>query len=138
MMKNLLHDTLNLLTSTIKVDAEQLDLRFCFRIISPTKVYTLQAESAVDQMEWIEKITAVITSLLTSQPPGRLLPCSPTSESSSSESPSHQNLRTIEEHTNEKDLHSRNMILISRSSQQLNYLGKGERPVDALKRLTRE
>lgn len=34
--------TVNLLTSTIKVDADQTDLRFCFRIISPTKVYTLQ------------------------------------------------------------------------------------------------
>lgn len=64
-----------------------------------------------------------------------MLPCSPTSESSSSGSPSHQNLCTIEEHTNEKDLASRNMILISRSSQQLNYLGKGEKPVDTLKRL---
>lgn len=32
----------NLLTSTIKVDADQSDLRFCFRIISPVKNYTLQ------------------------------------------------------------------------------------------------
>lgn len=36
--------TVNLMTSTIKVDAEQTDLRFCFRIISPTKNYTLQVE----------------------------------------------------------------------------------------------
>eukprot|EP00252_Welwitschia_mirabilis_P009068 TRINITY_DN21363_c0_g1_i1.p1 TRINITY_DN21363_c0_g1~~TRINITY_DN21363_c0_g1_i1.p1 ORF type:complete len:830 (-),score=162.56 TRINITY_DN21363_c0_g1_i1:388-2877(-) len=63
------HHTVNLLTSTIKVDAEQTDLRFCFRIISPSKVYTLQAESAVDRMDWIEKITAVIASLLSSQLP---------------------------------------------------------------------
>ncbi|KAH6554832.1 hypothetical protein KP509_1Z303500 [Ceratopteris richardii] len=35
-------DSVNLLTSTIKVDAEQTDLRFCFRIISPTTNYTLQ------------------------------------------------------------------------------------------------
>lgn len=34
--------TVNLLTSTIKVDADQSDLRFCFRIISPSKNYTLQ------------------------------------------------------------------------------------------------
>lgn len=34
--------TVNLLTSTIKIDAEQSDLRFCFRIISPSKIYTLQ------------------------------------------------------------------------------------------------
>lgn len=36
--------TVNLMTSTIKVDAEQSDLRFCFRIISPTKNYTLQVD----------------------------------------------------------------------------------------------
>jgi Arf-GAP with coiled-coil, ANK repeat and PH domain-containing protein len=40
--KSVARHTVNLLTSTIKVDAEQSDLRFCFRIISPTKVYTLQ------------------------------------------------------------------------------------------------
>ncbi|EPS72895.1 hypothetical protein M569_01862, partial [Genlisea aurea] len=67
--KSVAQHTVNLLTSTIKVDTEQSDLRFCFRIISPTKNYTLQAESAVDQMDWIEKITAVITSLLSSQTP---------------------------------------------------------------------
>ncbi|KAJ0231407.1 ADP-ribosylation factor GTPase-activating protein AGD1 [Hirschfeldia incana] len=63
----------NLLTSTIKVDADQTDLRFCFRIISPTKVYTLQAENAQDQMDWIEKITGVTTSLLSFQPPERTI-----------------------------------------------------------------
>ncbi|BBG93825.1 ARF GTPase-activating protein, partial [Prunus dulcis] len=35
--KSVAHHTVNLLTSTIKVDADQSDLRFCFRIISPTK-----------------------------------------------------------------------------------------------------
>lgn len=39
------HHTVNLLTSTIKIDADQTDLRFCFRIISPTKTYTLQVPS---------------------------------------------------------------------------------------------
>lgn len=34
--------TVDLRTSTIKIDAEQSDLRFCFRIISPMKTYTLQ------------------------------------------------------------------------------------------------
>lgn len=34
--------TVNLLTSTIKIDADQSDLRFCFRIISPSKIYALQ------------------------------------------------------------------------------------------------
>ena len=43
--KSVAHHTVNLLTSTIKVDADQSDLRFCFRIISPTKNYTLQVES---------------------------------------------------------------------------------------------
>ncbi|KAF8112646.1 hypothetical protein N665_0063s0128 [Sinapis alba] len=65
--------TVNLLTSTIKVDADQTDLRFCFRIISPTKVYTLQAENAQDQMDWIEKITGVTTSLLSFQTPERTI-----------------------------------------------------------------
>ncbi|KAH7668387.1 Pleckstrin homology domain-containing protein [Dioscorea alata] len=58
--------TVDLRTSTIKVGAEQTDLRFCFRIISPMKAYTLQAENAADRMEWIEKITGVIASLLNS------------------------------------------------------------------------
>ncbi|KAF6176992.1 hypothetical protein GIB67_027792 [Kingdonia uniflora] len=40
--KSVAHNTVNLLTSTIKVDADQSDLRFCFRIISPSKNYTLQ------------------------------------------------------------------------------------------------
>lgn len=34
--------TIDLHTSTIKIDAEQSDLLFCFRIISPLKTYTLQ------------------------------------------------------------------------------------------------
>lgn len=45
--KSVAHHTVNLLTSTIKVDADQSDLRFCFRIISPTKNYTLQVQSGV-------------------------------------------------------------------------------------------
>lgn len=40
--KSVARHTVNLLTSTIKVDADQSDLRFCFRIISPSKIYTLQ------------------------------------------------------------------------------------------------
>lgn len=67
--KTVTHHTVNLLTSTIKVDAEQTDLRFCFRIISPSKIYTLQAENAIDRMDWIDKITAVIASLLNSHLP---------------------------------------------------------------------
>ncbi|XP_006647559.1 ADP-ribosylation factor GTPase-activating protein AGD2-like isoform X1 [Oryza brachyantha] len=56
--------TIDLRTSTIKIDAEENDLRFCFRIISPVKAYTLQAETGADQKDWIEKITGVIASLL--------------------------------------------------------------------------
>ncbi|KAF0931761.1 hypothetical protein E2562_005746 [Oryza meyeriana var. granulata] len=55
---------IDLRTSTIKIDAEENDLRFCFRIISPMKAYTLQAETGADQKDWIEKITGVIASLL--------------------------------------------------------------------------
>ncbi|KAK7243302.1 hypothetical protein RIF29_38095 [Crotalaria pallida] len=40
--KSVAHNIVNWLTSTIKVDADQSDLMFCFRIISPTKNYTLQ------------------------------------------------------------------------------------------------
>ncbi|GAU38121.1 hypothetical protein TSUD_318080, partial [Trifolium subterraneum] len=65
--KSVARHTVNLLTSTIKVDAEQSDLRFCFRIISPSKMYTLQAENALDQMDWMEKINGVIASLLSVQ-----------------------------------------------------------------------
>ncbi|TKY73707.1 ADP-ribosylation factor GTPase-activating protein AGD1 [Spatholobus suberectus] len=65
--KSIARHTVNLLTSTIKIDAEQSDLRFCFRIISPSKIYTLQAENALDQMDWMEKITGVIASLLSAQ-----------------------------------------------------------------------
>ena len=53
--KSVAHHTVNLLTSTIKVDADQSDLRFCFRIISPMKVYTLQVchRNAVQTCNWI-------------------------------------------------------------------------------------
>ncbi|KAJ4839767.1 ADP-ribosylation factor GTPase-activating protein agd1 [Turnera subulata] len=71
--KTVARHTVNLLTSTIKVDADQTDLRFCFRIISPMKIYTLQAENAADQMDWIDKITGVITLLLSSQTPEHCL-----------------------------------------------------------------
>ncbi|XP_022725760.1 ADP-ribosylation factor GTPase-activating protein AGD3-like isoform X3 [Durio zibethinus] len=109
--KSVAHHTVNLLTSTIKVDADQSDLRFCFRIISPTKNYTLQAESALDQMDWIEKITGVIASLLSSQAPERCLSASPigsghhrsASESSSFESSDFDHT-ALEEYTSERNL----------------------------------
>ncbi|XP_050275818.1 ADP-ribosylation factor GTPase-activating protein AGD4-like isoform X3 [Quercus robur] len=58
--------TVHLHTSTIKMDAEDMDLRLCFRIISPLKTYTLQAENEADRMEWINKITGAIASLFNS------------------------------------------------------------------------
>ncbi|XP_078448483.1 ADP-ribosylation factor GTPase-activating protein AGD4-like isoform X2 [Wolffia australiana] len=58
--------TVDIRMSSIKMNAEQSDLRFCFRIITPAKTYTLQAENDADRSEWIDKITAVIASLLNS------------------------------------------------------------------------
>ncbi|OVA19209.1 Arf GTPase activating protein [Macleaya cordata] len=58
--------TVDLRTSTIKIDAEHTDLRLCFRIISPAKTYTLQAENEADRRDWVNKITGVIASLLNS------------------------------------------------------------------------
>ncbi|GAB4850689.1 ADP-ribosylation factor GTPase-activating protein agd4 [Ancistrocladus abbreviatus] len=58
--------TVDLRTSTIKIDAEDTDLRLCFRIISPSKSYTLQAETEADRMDWVNKVTGVIASLLNS------------------------------------------------------------------------
>ncbi|KAL6969199.1 ADP-ribosylation factor GTPase-activating protein agd3 [Sarracenia purpurea var. burkii] len=135
--KSVAHHTVNLLTSTIKVDADQSDLRFCFRIISPTKNYTLQAESALDQMDWIEKITGVIASLLSSQ----CLPSSPmgsshhlsASESSSFES-SDFDLAAVEEYTPERlpcGHHERTL----RSSQQLRPYVKSEKPIEVLRKV---
>ncbi|CAK9195534.1 unnamed protein product [Sphagnum jensenii] len=79
--KTIAHHTVNLLTSTIKIDAEQSDLRFCFRIISPSKNYTLQAENAIDRMDWVDKITGVIASLLSNQVPDQVTYRSPMSGS---------------------------------------------------------
>ncbi|XP_022150044.1 ADP-ribosylation factor GTPase-activating protein AGD2-like isoform X3 [Momordica charantia] len=56
----------NLHTSTIKMDAEDSDLRLCFRIISPSKTYTLQAENEADRLDWVNKITGAIASLFNS------------------------------------------------------------------------
>ncbi|XP_057508118.1 ADP-ribosylation factor GTPase-activating protein AGD3-like isoform X2 [Actinidia eriantha] len=140
--KSVAHHTVNLLTSTIKVDADQSDLRFCFRIISPTKNYTLQAESALDQMDWIEKITGVIASLLSSQAPERCLLASPmgnshhrsASESSSFESSDFDNA-AVEEYTSERLVcghHERT----SRSSQQHRPYIKSEKPIDVLRKVS--
>uniref|UniRef100_A0A2P2LTN6 Uncharacterized protein MANES_08G101900 n=3 Tax=Rhizophora mucronata TaxID=61149 RepID=A0A2P2LTN6_RHIMU len=137
--KSVAHHTVNLLTSTIKVDADQSDLRFCFRIISPTKNYTLQAESALDQMDWIEKITGVIASLLSSQAPERCLPTSPmgsghhrsASESSSFESADLDH-SALEEYPSERGLAGTHHERSLRSSQQRSTVDK---PIDVLRRV---
>ncbi|KAL6567921.1 ADP-ribosylation factor GTPase-activating protein agd3 [Orobanche gracilis] len=139
--KSVAHHTVNLLTSTIKVDADQSDLRFCFRIISPTKNYTLQAESALDQMDWIEKITGVIASLLSSQAPESFLPASPmgsghqlsTSESSSFGSADFDH-GAVEEYTSERfaSLHLERPL---RSIQQQKAGLKSEKPIDVLRKV---
>ncbi|KAL6984012.1 ADP-ribosylation factor GTPase-activating protein agd3 [Sarracenia purpurea var. burkii] len=139
--KSVAHHTVNLLTSTIKVDADQSDLRFCFRIISPTKNYTLQAESALDQMDWIEKITGVIASLLSSQPPERCLPASPmggslhrsASESSSFESSDFDHAGA-EEHTSERLVSGHHECAL-KSSQQHRPCTKNEKPIDVLRKI---
>ncbi|GAB4819632.1 hypothetical protein N2152v2_006678 [Parachlorella kessleri] len=57
-------NTVNLLTSTTKPDAEDPTLRYCFRVVSPEKEYTLQAENELEQREWVEAIQGVIACLL--------------------------------------------------------------------------
>ncbi|KAK3018170.1 hypothetical protein RJ639_003840 [Escallonia herrerae] len=138
--KSVAHHTVNLLTSTIKVDADQSDLRFCFRIISPTKNYTLQAESSLDQMDWIEKITGVIASLLSSQTPERCLSASPmgihhrsASESSSFESSDFDHA-AIEEYTMDR-LASAHHERPARISQHQRPGLKIEKPIEMLRRV---
>lgn len=59
-------NTVQLLTSTIKMDAEDASLRYCFRVVSPEKTYTLQAEDELDRREWVEALQSVIAILLNS------------------------------------------------------------------------
>ncbi|KAL2557735.1 ADP-ribosylation factor GTPase-activating protein AGD2 [Forsythia ovata] len=58
--------TVDLRAAIIKIDAEDTDMRMCFRIISPSITYTLQAESEADRIDWMDKITGAIASLLNS------------------------------------------------------------------------
>uniref|UniRef100_A0A0E0LXD9 ADP-ribosylation factor GTPase-activating protein AGD3 n=1 Tax=Oryza punctata TaxID=4537 RepID=A0A0E0LXD9_ORYPU len=138
--KSVARHTVNLLTSTIKVDAEQSDLRFCFRIISPTKVYTLQAESAIDQMDWIEKITGVIASLLSSQSPEQCLLLSPKSsghDGSASESSSFTSLdlepSVYDDLTLEKNIGNGQYDVRGTHHHKTNM--KPEKPIDLLRKV---
>lgn len=52
-------NTVNLQTSTIKQDSEDerdRHLMFCFRVVSPGKVYLLQAENGLERKEWMQCI----------------------------------------------------------------------------------
>ncbi|CAD6218586.1 unnamed protein product [Miscanthus lutarioriparius] len=131
--KSVARHTVNLLTSTIKVDADQSDLRFCFRIISPTKNYTLQAESAMDQMDWIEKITGVIASLLSSQSPERRLLLSPKGSShhrTASSSSSFSSSTELEHSINEDCMLEKNSGVHHRTSMM-----KPDKPIDLLRKV---
>ena len=59
-------ETVSLLTSTIKPDLDDGDVRFAFRIVSPEKTYYLRAENQGEQRMWMEAITTAIASLLNS------------------------------------------------------------------------
>ncbi|XP_020248446.1 ADP-ribosylation factor GTPase-activating protein AGD3-like isoform X2 [Asparagus officinalis] len=127
--------TVNLLTSTIKVDADQSDLRFCFRIISPTKNYTLQAESAMDQMDWIEKITGVIASLLSAQFPEQCPLASASASNESSFGSSSDLDHSVEVSSLEKNCVSSHSGRTARSSQQHRFNVEHEKPIDVLQKV---
>lgn len=145
--KTIAHHTVNLLTSTIKVDAEQTDLRFCFRIISPSKNYTLQAENAMDRMDWIDKITGVIASLLNSQLPeqagySQRLSRSPMDsghQRTASESSSLSSSSDFDHPASEDSATSRSQFVSRRERPLRGLFGSPsepqERPIDLLRRV---
>ncbi|XP_057988605.1 ADP-ribosylation factor GTPase-activating protein AGD1 isoform X2 [Hevea brasiliensis] len=138
--KSVARHTVNLLTSTIKADADQSDLRFCFRIISPMKVYTLQAENALDQIDWIEKITGVITSLLSFQTPERHLSTSHMGDNhsvsdSSSLADCHDIDQTEIEEFTSNNMTTRSHLHSSKNSQQQECGVRSEKPIDVLRRV---
>ncbi|KAJ7957177.1 ADP-ribosylation factor GTPase-activating protein [Quillaja saponaria] len=139
--KSVARHTVNLLTSTIKIDADQSDLRFCFRIISPSKNYTLQAENALDQMDWIENINGVIASLLSFQTSERHLSanlesddCCAASDNDTLESPTDVDQTAYGEHAL-KNAISNNQLRTSRSMQCHKFSAKNEKPINVLRRV---
>lgn len=132
--KSVARHTVNLLTSTIKLDTEQSDMRFCFRVISPAKTYTLQAESAADQMEWIEKIRGVIASLLTSQAiEGRLSSWGDHRDPVSMTDSSSSECSIIDPSYTDKDA---SKSFGSHSFQQQRHSVRVEKPIDLLRKVT--
>ncbi|XP_054805407.1 ADP-ribosylation factor GTPase-activating protein AGD3-like isoform X2 [Prosopis cineraria] len=131
----------NLLTSTIKIDAEQTDLRFCFRLISPTKNFTLQAENTADQMDWVEKLTGVIASLLNAQTIEKPLSAdsecndvNPASKGNLSENPPVDD-QVVAEARASKNFTSNISSALAKSLQSRQQAVKGEKPIDVLRKV---
>ncbi|KAF6162839.1 hypothetical protein GIB67_029108, partial [Kingdonia uniflora] len=160
--KSVAHHTVNLLTSTIKVDTNQSDLRFCFWIISPSENYTLQVQfgalhkySSLDYYYFCMVVGRRDHDLcpLRITPPliiyimhifyFQRLPASPIgschyrspSETSSFESSCDFDHSASEEYTSERNLLSRNYGRLARVSQQLRLSLKLEKPIDVLRRI---
>ncbi|KAH9770240.1 ADP-ribosylation factor GTPase-activating protein AGD1 [Citrus sinensis] len=111
--KSVARHTVNLLTSTIKPDADQSDLRFCFRIISPTKVYTLQCLSSGPK-ESFDRCFIRESGLLVDSP--------------------YVDQTTIEEHAS-KNITGGDHLHSSKSLGDLEYIVKNEKPIDLLRRV---
>ncbi|THU59712.1 hypothetical protein C4D60_Mb07t04930 [Musa balbisiana] len=105
--------------------------------------YCLQAENAMDQMDWIEKITGVIASLLNSQSPEQHLLTSPmggghhraASESSSLGSSSDLDQLANEDSSLEKSSVSGHFDRCIKSSQHYRFNSKHEKPIDVLRKV---
>ncbi|KAG8057359.1 hypothetical protein GUJ93_ZPchr0002g26254 [Zizania palustris] len=107
------------------------------------KNYTLQAESAMDQMDWIEKITGVIASLLSSQSPERRLMLSPKGSGhnrTASESSSFSSSTELDHSINEDCMLERNsgsgyFEHSGRSTQHHRTSMKPDKPIDLLRKV---
>lgn len=101
-----------------------------------TYCLSVQAESALDQMDWIEKITGVIASLLSSQVPGSPMESGhhrSASESSSYESSEYDH-PTTDEFVCERSFMGYNERS-SRNFQPQRSIRKGEKPIDVLRKV---
>ncbi|OMO52361.1 Arf GTPase activating protein [Corchorus olitorius] len=100
------------------------------------------AENALDQRDWIEKITGVIASLLSSQTPEKCLSAFPmgsgdncsASDSSSLVDSSDAYQTALGEHGS-KSLSSGSHLELSRNLQHQEYCAKSEKPIDILRRV---
>ncbi|KAH9705638.1 ADP-ribosylation factor GTPase-activating protein AGD1 [Citrus sinensis] len=106
--KSVARHTVNLLTSTIKPDADQSDLRFCFRIISPTKCLSSGPKESFDRC-FIRESGLLVDSPYVDQ-------------------------TTIEEHAS-KNITGGDHLHSSKSLGDLEYIVKNEKPIDLLRRV---